>query len=173
MATGVPQGGTGGVGVMKRLIIIGLALAAFASFAGTCTVMNVRITSFNSHKTLGGELQNTSGANLLQHNIRVTFFDNNNNIVETKITTGCLRSLQDGGSNFFSVQTSGTGSSVVSAISALAYDSTLRSGTTVSGDATVSNVQINRNGTTLTITGTLKNNDTTTLASPAVCAVVR
>ena len=139
---------------MKRLIIIGLALAALAGFAGTCSVINVRITSFSGHKTLGGELQNTSGADLLQHNIRVTFFDNNNNIVETKITTGCLRSLQDGGSNFFSVQTSGTGSSVVSAISALAYDSTLRSGTTVSGDATVSNVQINRNGTTLTITGT-------------------
>jgi len=158
---------------MKRLIIIGLALAAFASFAGTCTVMNVRVTSFNNHKTLGGELQNTSGANLLQHNIRVTFFDSNNNIVETKVTTGCLRSLQNGASDFFSVQTTDNGDSSVSAISALAYDSALRSGTTVTGNASVSNVQIHRNGTSLVVTGTLTNNDDTTLTSPVVCVVVR
>ena len=158
---------------MKKLIIAGLALAAFVSFAGTCNVINVRITSFASHKTLGGELQNTSGADLLQHNIRVTFFDSNNNIVETKVTTGCLRSLQDGASDFFSVQTSGDGSTVVSAISALAYDGALRSGTTVPGNASISNVQIHRNGTSLVVTGTLTNNDDTTLASPVVCVVVR
>ena len=67
---------------MKRLILVGLALAAFAGFAGTCSVINVRITSFANHKTLGGELQNNSGADLLQHNIRVTFFDSNSNIVD-------------------------------------------------------------------------------------------
>jgi hypothetical protein len=158
---------------MKRLIIAGLALAAFASFAGTCSVINVRVTSYNSHKTLGGELQNTSGANLLQHNIRVTFFDSNNNIVESKITTGCLRSLQNNASDFFSVTTTDNGNSSVSAISALAYDSTLRAGTTVTGNASISNVQIHRNGLTLTVTGTLTNNDGTTLTSPVVCAVVR
>ena len=158
---------------MKRLILVGLALAALAGFAGTCAVINVRMTSFSGHKTLGGELQNSSGADLLQHNIRVTFFDSNNNIVETKITTGCLRSLQNNASDFFSVTTTGTGTDAVSALSALAYDSALRAGTTVTGNASVSNVQIHRNGTSLTITGTLTNNDATTLTSPVVCAVVR
>ena len=43
----------------------------------------------------------------------------------------------------------------------------------MTGNASVSNVQIHRNGTSLVATGTLTNNDDTTLASPVVCVVVR
>ncbi len=157
---------------MKRLVVLGLAIAALAGFAGTCTITNTSLTSFNGHKTFGGVLTNNSGANLLQHDIRVAFFNSSNQLVETKVVTGCLRSLQNGSSNFFSAQTSADGSNVTAAIPALAFDSNLKAGTTVAGNLTISNQQASRSGTALHVTGTIKNLDTTTLTSPQACAVV-
>ena len=157
---------------MKRLVMLGLGIAALAGFAGTCTITNITLTSFGGHKTYAGKLTNNSGADLLQHNIRVAFFNSSNQLVETKVTTGCLRSLQNGSSNFFSVQTTADGSNVNAAIPALAFDSSLKAGATASGNFTLSNLSIWRQTTTLHVTGTIKNLDSSTLTSPQACAVV-
>lgn len=160
--------------VTKRLIaltaIVGLGLAGFA---GTCNLLHFSMTQIGTSDTFAGELQNNTGANFLGHKFKVAFVDANGNLVATKTgVDGCLRSWQNGRSDFFSVS-SGLGSASTSAaIGSLDLGSPLVVGTTVNGNATISNVTTSRNGASLVVTGTLRNNDSVELASPAVCAVV-
>ncbi|HEX5478792.1 MAG TPA: FxLYD domain-containing protein [Dehalococcoidia bacterium] len=158
----------------KRLIaltaILGLGLAGFA---GTCNLLHFSMTQIGTGDTFGGELQNNTGANFLGHKFKVAFVDANGNLVSTKTgVDGCLRSWQNGRSDFFSVS-SGLGSASTSAaLGSLDLGSPLVTGTTVQGDSSISNVATSRNGTNLVVTGTLHNSDSVTLASPAICAVV-
>lgn len=152
-----------------------LGMAALAAFAGTCVLTNFTLTTIGAHDTFGGELRNDSGVNVLQHRFVVAFVDANGNVVEQRIVDGCLRSIQDGESDFFSASSSADSSVTTAALARLANfaeDPDFTIGTTKSSDITITVTSIVRVDTELTITGTIKNNDSTELVDPVVCAVV-
>jgi len=159
---------------MKRIIallaIVGLGLAGFA---GTCNLLHTSLTQIGSSDTYAGELQNNTGANFLGHKFKVAFVDANGNVVSTKTNvSGCLRSWQNGASDFFSVPSGVGASTTTAAIASIDYGQPLVVGNTITGDVSLTNVTVVRNGTSLVVSGTIKNNDSVTLTSPAVCAVV-
>lgn len=152
-----------------------IGIAAIAAFAGTCVVRNVSLTSVGSHDVFAGELANSSGVNILQHQFRVSFLDSNGNVVETQTVSGCLRSVQDGASDFFSAKAvaADTSTSVgLARLANFAEDPNFRIGAVAASDITITVTGVSRAGATLTVSGSVENNSSTTLADPAVCAVV-
>jgi hypothetical protein len=159
---------------VKKWLALGvLGFAAIAAFAGTCTIVNIRMTEVNGKAVFGGEIQNDSGADFLQHNIIVAFVNDDNEVIETKNVSGCLRTLLDGGSNYFSATSTADFDDVKAALSRLAFDGTLKAGEPEQGDVMISNLTIYRVGNDLTVTGKIKNEDNDKLYDPAVCVVVR
>jgi hypothetical protein len=150
-----------------------LVAVAFAAFAGTCVIRNVRITVIDDHDTYGAELFNDSGADILQHKFVVAFLNSNNQVVDTIVVDGCLRSLQNGETDFYSATSDEDSDTTTNVLSRLALDSTLKLGQTADGDFEFSAIVVSRNGETLTVTGTLTNRDSDDLVDPVVCAVVR
>lgn len=164
---------------MKKLIMTAVfGLAGLAAFAGTCTITHISLVATDgAHKTFAGQLDNTSGANILQHNFIVAFLDAGNNIVETKTVSGCLRSVQDGRTDFFSATSTNAASGISTGLARISFDSDFKVGATSTQDVTISGVTAKRtSGTspaTLTVRGTVKNNSSTTLFQPNVCVVIR
>lgn len=159
---------------VKKWLAMGVLLVAgVAAFAGTCSVVKIRLTDINGKDTFAGELKNDSGANFLQHTYVVAFIDGSNNVVETKTVEGCLRSLANGTSDFFSADSSLSASTTTAALARLALDGTLKVGTTASGDVTITLTSATREGKVLTVTGKIKNNDSDKLVDGAVCVVVK
>ena len=159
---------------MKKFIAAFFALAGLAAFAGTCVVTRMSFVPIDgSHATFAGQVDNTSGVNILQHNVTVAFLDSNNNVVETQTVAGCLRSLQNGTSDFFSATSNYAASSTSSGLARIAYDGTFQVGTTTATNISITNVSAVRNTTTLSVTGTTTNNSGATLISPNACLVVR
>ena len=160
---------------MKKLIMSAVfGIAALAAFAGTCTVTHISLVSTDgSHKTFAGQLDNTSGVNILQHNFVVAFLDSSNNVLQTTTVSGCLRSVQNGKSGFFSATSIASSATVQTGLARIAFDSSFKVGTTSSQDVTISAVTAGRSGTTLTVKGTVKNNASATLYQPNACIVVR
>ena len=158
----------------KRVIALAAILGlGFMGFGATCNLLHFSLTQIGTHDTFAGELQNNTGANFLGHKFKVAFVNSNGDVVDTKTgVDGCLRSWQNGASDFFSVASTTSSSTTAAAIGSLDLGSPLIVGTTVNGDATISNVVTSRDATSMTVTGTLKNNDSVTLTSPAVCIVV-
>ncbi len=160
----------------KRLVGAVFALAAIAAFAGTCSVTHIALTLIGTHDTFAGQIDNNSGVNILEHQIRVTFLDSSNNVVQTTTATPCLRSLQNGRSDFFSVASSASDTSTSTGLARLANyaeDTNFKIGTTVSGSVTIDNIAVNRSTTTLTVSGDITNTASNQLFSPHVCVVVR
>ena len=152
------------------LAVVGLGLAGFA---GTCNLLQTSLTQIGSTDTYAGALQNNTGANFLGHAFKVTFVDAYGNIIDQRTNvSGCLRSWQNGTSDFFSVASTQPAASTVSAIASLDYSQPLVAGSTLATSSTVTGVTASLNGTTLTVAGTLRNNDAVTMVSPDVCAVV-
>jgi hypothetical protein len=151
------------------------ALAGLAAFAGTCSFQNTRLTNIGGHDTYAGEVVNDTGINYLGSTVDVAFLDSSDNLVETQQVEPALRSFQAGAVNFFSAKASASASATSSAIARLGTDSTLVAGTTVSGDIVLSGVVAERStdGTTLYVSGTIENLDSTVLDEPRVVAVVR
>jgi hypothetical protein len=160
------------VEALRKLFVGALLLAGLAAFAGTCTLQHYQLTQIGSYDTYGGEIHNDTGANFLGHNVVVAFVDPSGVVVDTKTVTPCLRSLQDGAATFFSVQSGELAANTSIGLARLEYGSSLKLGTAVTGNVSLSNVVITRNGTSLHVRGTIRNNDTTTLTNPNVCAVV-
>lgn len=159
---------------MKKWLALGvLGLGAIAAFAGTCTVVNIRMTEVNGKAVFGGEVQNDSGADFLQHNILVAFINEDNEVLETKTVSGCLRTLLDGGSNYFSATSTSDFDDVKAAFARLSFDGTLTAGEPEDGDLTISNLKISRLDGELKVTGKIKNEDNDKLWDPAACVVVR
>jgi hypothetical protein len=149
-------------------------LAGLAAFAGTCAVTHISLVSTDgSHKTFAGQLDNTSGVNILQHNFVIAFLDSSNNVVQTTTVPGCLRSAQNGSTDFFSAVSTAAASGVSTGLARIAFDSTFKVGTTSSQNVSISSVAASRNTTTLTVSGKVTNNAGSTLVSPDVCIVVR
>jgi len=156
---------------LKKLLIVS-ALLAVTAIAATCVVINVTLTTIGSNDTFGGELKNDSGVNILEHNILVAFFNNNNDLLETMNATVCLRSLPNGRSNYFSARSSRPAAETVNGLARLNFDSLFKVGNVATGNVTISNLTFDRNGTSLTVDGTVRNNDATKLTDPAVCVVI-
>lgn len=159
---------------MKKWLALGvLGFAAIAAFAGTCKIVNIRMTEVDGKAVFGGELQNDSGANFLQHNILVAFISDDNELLETKTVSGCLRTLMDGGSNYFSATSTSDFDDVKAALSRLAFDGTLKAGDPEEGDIEITGLRIRRSGGAIIVSGNIKNVDSDKLYDPVVCAVVR
>ncbi|MDE3095874.1 MAG: FxLYD domain-containing protein, partial [Chloroflexota bacterium] len=152
------------------LAVVGLGLAGFA---GTCNLLQTSLTQIGATDTYAGALQNNTGANFLGHKFKITFVDAYGNIIDQRTNvSGCLRSWQNGTSDFFSVASTQPAASTVSAIASLDYSQPLTAGSTLATNSTVTGVTASLNSTTLTVAGTLRNNDAVTMVSPDVCAVV-
>lgn len=164
---------------MKKLLAMAVfGLAALAAFAGTCTITHISLVSTDgTHKTFAGQVDNASGANILQHNVVVAFLDSSNNVVENRSVVGCLRSVQNGSSDFFSVTSTTAASGVSTGLARIAFDSTFKVGTTSAQDVTISGVTAKRTSGTspaaLTVSGSVKNISATKLYQPNACVVVR
>ena len=162
---------------MKRLLPVGvLAAAGLAAMAQTCIITNESFNQIGTHDTFAGEIQNDSGVNILHHRIRVAFLDDSDNsLVQTTTVDGCLRSLQDGASDFFSAASTASASDTDFALARLANwdeDPGFEVGDTVPGDLAFSGVTAVLSGTSLTVEGTLTNNDEDTLEDPVACIVL-
>ena len=132
--------------------LVGLAASAF----GSCTVIWISLLSTDgTHKTFAGELDNTSGVNILQHNFIVAFLDSGNNVVETKTVPGCLRSVQNNQSDYFSAVSTTAAAGISTGLARIAFDSTFKVGTTSAQDVTISALTANRIDTVLTVKGTV------------------
>ena len=162
---------------MKKFLVGGLfAVVGLAAFAGTCTVSKVGFTTIGTHDTAAGQIDNNSGVNILQHKIKVAFLNDANSIIEIKTVNGCLRSLQDGTSDFYSVAADANQADTTHSLARLANfeeDTSFKIGTTTSADLTVTTTNIARTGTSLTVTGTIKNNGANLITSTIACIVVR
>jgi hypothetical protein len=159
----------------KFLVAALLGVIGIATMAAGCQVVKIRLTTFQNKDVFAGELKNDSGVNILQHKFRVTFLDTNNNVVETTTVDGCLRSIKSGTSDFFSARAAASASTTTTGLARLANlaeDPNFKVGDTATGDVTISNLDIRRDGETLKITGKIKNNDSDDLVDPAVCVVV-
>ncbi len=160
---------------MKKFIVMAMfGLAGLAAFAGTCVVTHISLVSTDgTHDTFAGQLDNTSGVNILQHNFVIAFLDSGNNVVETKSVSGCLRSVQNGSTDFFSAVSNASASTVSTGLARIAFDSTFKVGTTSSQNTSITNITANRTNKTLSVKGKITNNDSATLIQPTVCVVVR
>ena len=161
---------------MKKFLVAAIfGVAGLAAFAGTCTFTKVSFTTIGTHDTAAGQIDNGSGVNILEHKFKVAFLDSSNNVVEVHTIDGCLRSLQDGKSDFYSIQADASSSTTTIALARLANfseDTSFKVGTTANGDLTLSN-KATRTGAVLHVTGKIINNDSDTLISPVACIVVR
>jgi hypothetical protein len=161
---------------VKRVIPLALlSVIALAAIAATCTIQNQSLTQIGEHDTFGGELHNDSGVDILSHRIRVAFLNSNGGVLETRTIQGCLRSLQDGGVNFFSLASAQDAEDTTVALARMANlqeDPGFKVGGVVQGNVEVSNVVVTRTGTELVVTGTIKNTDGDALEDPAACVVV-
>ena len=160
---------------MKKLLMMAVfGLAGLAAFAGTCTITHISlVTTDGSHKTFAGQVDNASGVNILQHDFVVAFLDSSNTVVESKSVSGCLRSVQNNSTDFFSATSTTSASGISTGLARIAFDSTFKVGTTSAQDVTISAVTAKRSTTALTINGTVKNNSSTKLYAPNACVVVR
>ncbi len=169
---------------MKRIIavlaIVGLGLAGFA---GACNLLNFSLTQVGANDIYGAQLQNNTGTNFLAHSFKTGFVDANGNLVDSRTgVSGCLRSWQNGASDYFSVTSTVGAATTANAIGALDLGSPLIVGNTISTSSALSNVKastpalsaVGQTSATvsMTVSGTLKNNDSTTYAAPNICAVV-
>lgn len=160
----------------KYLAAALVVVAGVAAFAATCTVSKTSFTEINGKDTFAGQLTNDSGVDILAHRFRVAFIDDNNNLVEVTTVDGCLRSLQNGQSDFFSVRANAPSATTkygISRLANLAEDPAFKVGAVAQGNVSITAITATRVGMTLIVTGTITNNDSDTLTDPAACVVVR
>jgi hypothetical protein len=147
-------------------LVVGLAV-----LASGCVLLTNFIKVGNT-KYFSGEVPNNTVLDILEHNLTIQLLDANNATVGSPQTVpGCLRSWQSGTDTFFDAST--TNNSATKVIAKLKLDSTFAVGETAEGDINISNLQITRDDTSLTITGTIRNNDNDELEDARVCIVVR
>ncbi len=157
---------------MKKLALLVLAIASLSAFAGTCVIKNYKLTEINGDQTASGEIRNETDIDFLAHKVLVAFLDSDNNVLQTKSVEGCLRSLQSGTSDFFAAPSTEDPNDVAKTLQRIDFAG-LKVGQTVNGELNYSNIEVTRNGDTLVVTGTIKNDDSDDLEDVRVCVVVR
>jgi hypothetical protein len=162
---------------LRRFLALAVVgVAALGAVAATCQVRNISLTvTDGEHDTFAGELFNDSGVDILQHEYRVSFLDDNNNVIDQVTVPGCLRSIQAGESDFFSATSDEDEEDTETGLARLANfaeDPDFEIGETETGDIALSGISVVRNGDELTVSGTVKNEDSDQLDNPFACAVV-
>jgi hypothetical protein len=161
---------------MKRLILLaGLVIIGALTMAQDCRLTHIALTSIDGHDTFAGELENESGVDILNHRFQVAFLNDNLAIVEIRIVDGCLRSLQHGTSDFFSVSSTlpdTTTEVALARMANLSEDPDFSTGNTEASDIALTEIEAERTGGSLSVTGTITNHDDDLLEEPAVCVVV-
>jgi len=158
---------------MKTLTLVALVAAAFISIAATCTATKTSLTTIDGRATFAGQVTNDTGADLLGHRIVVAFLDEDGNVVETRTTKGCLRTLQAGASNFFAVRSSEDPDDVDAGIARVAIDGSIELGEARPADLRIRNVSALRKDDLLTVAGSVRNNHDDDLDDVNVCVVVK
>jgi len=158
--------------MMKRAAIIG-GILAMGAFAAACVVMHSTLTQVGDHDVYAGELHNYTNTDILGHDIEIDFTDADGNLVDNWVVPGCLRSLQRGTSDFFEVTSDRPAADTAGATARISYNNHFRVGAVVTGNLAISNVQVKRSATDLTVSGTLTNINPTTLMDAKACVVVR
>jgi hypothetical protein len=153
----------------SRIAIIVMALGAMAT-AG-CVVLNSTFSQDGENDIFAGELRNFTGADILSHNVAVDFLDDGD-VVDTQGVPGCLRSLQAGAVNFFEARSELPAADTDGARGTLVYDDEFRLGRAASSDIAIYGINAQRDGGSLVVTGTVRNDAGETLIDPAVCVVV-
>jgi hypothetical protein len=156
---------------MKKLAVLLFAIVGLTAFAGTCIIRAERVSDVDGDSFYGAEMFNDSGADILNHRFKVAFLDDNGNVLDTKTVSGCLRSLQNGATNYFSAQSNEDPDDVELGLSRL--EGPLTFGEVTSGDLELSDIEVVRNGDQLVITGTITNNGNDEVFEAQVCVVVR
>lgn len=158
---------------MKKLILLGLAIAGLSSLAATCVIKNTALTEINNKATFGAEMDNETTVDILGHRYKVAFLDSSNNVLEVKTVDGCLRSLQAGNSDFFSATSTYDKDEATKTLQRLApEDASFKIGTTADGNISIANVVVTRDNEDLVVTGRVTNNGPDDLEDVRVCAVV-
>jgi hypothetical protein len=157
---------------MKKLVLLVFALAGLAAFAGTCVIKNVGQTEIDGDLVYGAEMANELGVDFLGHKFIVGFIDEDGEVISTKTPTQCLRTFQAGESNFYSTDSNLDPDDVDLVLSRMVLDSSLKLGTALDNDLAISSVAAVRNGTTLTVTGNVKNDGNDDYEDVIVCIVL-
>jgi hypothetical protein len=151
-------------------------LAAFAAIgvlliAAKCTLKGVTVTEIDGEVWYSAEVEYTdNGPTILKHKFAVGFI-NDGALATSKTVDGCLRSLTNGRSNFFSANSGLADNKVDTAISRLVGPLTF--GDVVNGEITFSLVDVTRDNEQLIVNGRIKNTDNDDLENLRVCVVVR
>ncbi|HZP56466.1 MAG TPA: hypothetical protein VFC53_02800 [Dehalococcoidia bacterium] len=156
----------------KRLMAAAGAMILAAAMASACVVINSSLMTFDSSDVFAGELHNYTAVDILGHDVEVAFKNENGEVIETQVVHGCLRSLQRGRSDFFEATSSSDAAVVAAATGKISYNSSFKVGTVAEGNLSITNVDPERTGSSLVVTGTLRNIGAT-LESPKACVVVR
>jgi hypothetical protein len=156
--------------MMKKLFVLVLAVAGLATFAGTCVFQNTKLSEIQDDKVFAGEILNDTGANFLAHDVIVAFLTDDNDIVDTVTVQGCLRSWQNGELAFFAASTDEDVDDIEKTLHRL-EDFTV--GDVESGDIAIDVDSAARSGDSLTVEGTLTNEEGEDLDDARVCVVVR
>lgn len=146
-------------------------MLAVAGVCGSCLVVHTSLTKIGSTAIFAGEVKNSSGNQILAHNVHVDFLDGAGNVVDAQDVRGCLDSLQVGASDFFEARSSNP--AVVTARARVSADGALRLGIVQTGGLAISGVGAVQKAGTLTVNGTIANPAPTTVSAPKVCAVLR
>ena len=154
---------------MKKLLLLGLAIAALTSVAATCVIRNASVTSIGGDAHYAAEMDNETEADILNHRFRVAFIEDGQ-VVANVVVDGCLRSLQSGSSNFFSADSNEDEDNVDTAVSRL--EGPFSFGEVANGNLTITDVEVTRDGDLLRVTGTITNDDNDDLEDVRACAVV-
>jgi hypothetical protein len=163
----------GGTDLRTKLVIAGVLLAGIIGLAGTCRIQNVSLTKIGSHDVYAGEIKNDSGVNILGHNVIVAFLNSSNTVVDTQTVEPCLRSLQNGATDFFSATSDQPAADTSVGLARIKFDSAFKVGTAATGDVSLSGITtVRENDTDLVVAGTVKNLDSTELTDVVACIVV-
>lgn len=159
---------------MKFPIVAGIIGLGVLAFAGTCTFQNTGFNEIDGEDVFAGEIVNDTGVDFLESEIAVAFLNDDNDLIDTQQVEPCLRSFQDGATNFFSANSDADEDDTDYALARLATDSSLEQGTVASGDLELTALTVERDadGETLRVEGTIENNDNDEAEDPNVCAVV-
>ena len=155
----------------KRMLVLVPLVVGLAVLASGCVLLTNFIKVGNT-KYFSGEVHNSTVLDILEHNLTIQLLDSSNATVGgVQTVPGCLRSWQAGTDTFFDAST--TNNSATKVIAKLKLDSTFAVGETADGEIAISNLVITRDDTSLTVTGTIRNNDNDELEDARVCIVVR
>lgn len=156
---------------MKRLVVLLFAAIGISAMAATCVVQRVKVTEIDGDAAYGAEMKNDSGADILNHRFAVAFLDDDGRVLQTVTVEGCLRSLQNGSTNYYSAQSNRDFDEVAVGLSRI--QGPLTFGEIAEGEIDLDDIEATRDEGTLVVTGRVDNTGDVDLEDVRVCIIVR